>query len=80
MIIVNKLTDDLHASLKKLEWAGNDMDGRGAYCITCGGRRSEGHKDTLAGPCHVEVALTQYALVCTAIKLTTPELASKAVA
>lgn len=62
---LNKLTEDLYASLKQLEWAGNDANGKGSYCHGCRGYRSDGHKDE----CHVNLALSQYALVAKAKEL-----------
>ncbi len=62
---MNRLTQDLHLSLKRLEWAGNDNNGQGPYCLACNKKQSESHSDE----CHIGKALDQYTLVEQARKL-----------
>lgn len=63
---MNKLTKDLYESLKRVQWAANDCNSEGNYCIVCRALETPG---THSPDCHIKVALDQYELSIKAEKL-----------
>ena len=56
---MNKITKDLYNSLKRVEWASNDCNGKGSYCYSCSAYQSEGEH---ASDCHIGDSISQYEL------------------